>query len=171
VWGMLNCLVILVSQELEPIYRRFRERFPKLTASYGYHCFEATRTFLLMGLIRSLDCYGNVGLTFKLWGSIFTKMNFSKCFSGQIFELGLDIKDYVILAVAIVIVAVVAKLSQTGDLREWLYGKTVLSWALSSVLLVLIQTMQPQHFIARCGVHQLVEHACQRYIPVRYLPA
>jgi len=37
-----------------------------------------------------------------------------------------------------VIVAVVAKLSRTGDLREWLYGKTVLSWALSSVLLVLI---------------------------------
>ena len=138
VWGLLNCLVILVSQELEPLYRRFREKFPKLTASYGYHCFEATRTFLLMGLIRSLDCYGNVGLTFKLWGSIFTKMNFSKCFSGQIFELGLDIRDYVILAVAIVIVAVVAKLSQNIDLREWLYGKTVLSWALSSVLLVLI---------------------------------
>lgn len=138
VWGMLNCAVILISQEFEPLYRRFREKFPKLTASYGYHCFEATRTFLLMGLIRSLDCYANVGLTFKMWGSIFTKSNFAKCFGGEIFELGLELKDYVILAVAILIVAVVAKLSQSKDLREWLYGRTVLSWTLSSVLLVLI---------------------------------
>ena len=138
VWGMLNCAVILISQEFEPLYRRFREKFPKLTASYGYHCFEATRTFLLMGLIRSLDCYANVGLTFKMWGSIFTKSNFAKCFGGEIFELGLALKDYVILAVAILIVAVLAKLSQSKDLREWLYGRTVLSWTLSAVLLVLI---------------------------------
>ena len=60
VCGLLNCLIILVSREFEPLYRRFREKFPKLVASYGYHCFAATRTFLLMGLIRSLDCYANL---------------------------------------------------------------------------------------------------------------
>ena len=65
VWGMLNCLVILVSQELEPLYRIFRNKFPRLVASYPYHCFEAIRTFLLMGLIRSLDCYRNVGCHHK----------------------------------------------------------------------------------------------------------
>ena len=138
VWGMLNCVVILISQELEPLYRRFRERFPKLTASYGYHCFEATRTFLLMGLIRSLDCYADVGLTFRMWFSIFTRQNISKCFGGQIFELGLEVKDYVILALAVLVVAVVAKLSQNRDIREWLYGKTALSWTLSGLLLIAI---------------------------------
>ena len=138
VWGLLNCLVILVSQELEPLYRKFREKFPKLTASGAYHCFEATRTFLLMGLIRSLDCYANVGLTFRMWGSMFTKFNFTSCFGGEIFELGLELKDYIILAVAVTVVAIVAKLSQKKDLREWLYGKTALSWVLSGAILVAI---------------------------------
>lgn len=138
VWGMLNCLVILVSQELEPLYRKFRERFPRLTASYGYHCFAATRTFLLMGLIRSLDCYANVGLTFKMWGSMLTTFNWGRMLGGEILELGLSVKDYVIIAAAVLVVAVVSKLSQKRDIREWLYGKTALSWGLSGALLVLI---------------------------------
>lgn len=138
VWGLLNCLVILVSQELEPLYRKFREKFPKLTASGAYHCFEATRTFLLMGLIRSLDCYANVGLSFRMWTSMFTSFNYGSCFGGEIFELGLELKDYVILAVAVTIVAIVSKLSQKTDLRESLYGKTALSWVLSGAILVAI---------------------------------
>ena len=138
VWGMLNCLVILVSQELEPLYRRFREKFPKLTASYGYHCFEASRTFLLMGLIRSLDCYANVGLTFRMWGSMFTTFNIGDCLSSGALGLGLDVKDYVILAFAVAAVAVVAKLSDKRDIREWLYGKAALSWTLSAAVLIAI---------------------------------
>ena len=138
VWGMLNCLVILVSQELEPLYRRFREKLPKLTASYGYHCFEATRTFLLMGLIRSLDCYANVGLTFRMWGSMLTDFNIGECLGGGILKLGLDIKDYIILALAVLVLALVAKLSEKRDIREWLYGKTLLSWTLSAAVLFAI---------------------------------
>ena len=138
VWGMLNCLVILVSQELEPLYRRFRERFPKLAASYGYHCFAATRTFLLMGLIRSLDCYANVGLTFRMWSSMLTTFNWTECFGGDILKLGLGVKDYVIIAVAVAIVAVVSKLSQKRDMREWLLERTALSWTLSGILLLII---------------------------------
>lgn len=138
VWGLLNCLVILVSRECEPLYRRFRDKFPKLVALYGYHCFAATRTFLLMGLIRSLDCYANVGLTFKMWGSMFTNFNWGQMLGGEIFDLGLSLKDYIIIALAVVLVAVVSKLSMKRDIREWLVGKTALSWALSAAILIVI---------------------------------
>ncbi len=138
VWGLLNCLVILVSREFEPLYKKFRAKFPKLVASYPYHCFAAVRTFLLMGLIRSLDCYANVGLTFWLWGTMFTRFNWGEMLGGGILKLGLDIKDYVILAVAVAIVAMVSKLSEFKDIREWLYGKSVLSWTLSGALLIVI---------------------------------
>ena len=138
VWGMLNCLVILVSQECEPLYRRFRNKFPKLVASYPYHCFEATRTFLLMGLIRSLDCYRNVGVTFSMWGSMFTKFNWGEVFNGGISSLGLKAVDYVIIAVAVVIVFTVSKLGQKRNLRQALVGKTALSWTLAGVMLVIV---------------------------------
>ena len=72
VWGLLNGLVILISNELRPAYTAFHRRFPRLTASSAYGGFCALRTFLLMGAIRSLDCYRDVGVTFRAFGSIFT---------------------------------------------------------------------------------------------------
>ena len=138
VWGMLNCLVILVSQEFEPLYRRFRNKFPRLVVSYPYHCFEATRTFLLMGLIRSLDCYRNVGLTFSMWGSMFTKFNFGEVFGGGLASLGLKVVDYVIIALAIIVVFIVSKLGEKRDLRQALVGKTSLSWILAGAMLIVI---------------------------------
>jgi D-alanyl-lipoteichoic acid acyltransferase DltB (MBOAT superfamily) len=53
VWGLLNCLVIMVSESLEPTYDKFHKRFPRLTASAPYACFMSVRTFLLMGIIRA----------------------------------------------------------------------------------------------------------------------
>ena len=138
VWGLLNCLVILVSQELEPLYRRFRNKFPKLVESYPYHCFEATRTFLLMGLIRSLDCYRNVGVTFSMWGSMFTKFNWNEVFNGGLASLGLKIADYVIIAIGVVIIFIMSKLGAKRDIRQELLGKTALSWTLAGIMLVAV---------------------------------
>ena len=139
VWGLLNCLVILVSQELEPLYRLFRNKFPKLVSSYPYHCFEAIRTFLLMGLIRTLDCYRNVGVTFAKWGSMLTTFNWGKIFifnEGRF--LGLKIEDYVIVAVCVMIVFLVSKLGQKRDLRQALIGKPFLSWTFAFGILMIV---------------------------------
>ena len=138
VWGLLNCLVILVSQELEPLYRKFRNKHPRLVASYPYHCFEATRTFLIMGLIRSLDCYRNVGVTFAMWGSMFTKFNWNELFNGGISSLGLKAVDYVIIGIGVLTVFVVSKLGQKRDLRQALVGKTALSWTLTGIMLIVV---------------------------------
>ncbi len=138
VWGLLNCLVILVSREFEPLYKKFRGKFPKLCESYPYHCFAATRTFLLMGLIRSLDCYANVPLTFKKWGSMFTAFNLGEMLGGGIFDLGLTLTDYIIVAFGVVLMAIMSKLSEKRNVREWLCGKTALSWVLTGALLITI---------------------------------
>ena len=140
VWGLLNCLVILVSQELEPLYRLFRNKFPKLVSSYPYHCFEAIRTFLLMGLIRTLDCYGDVGVTFAKLGSMFTTFNWGKIFAfgDKGVFLGLKIEDYIIVAVGVLIVFIISKLGQRKDLRQALIGKTFLSWILAFGVLMAI---------------------------------
>lgn len=137
VWGLLNCAVILVSQELEPLYSRFRKRFSRLTASRGYGCFMAVRTFLLMGLIRSLDCYRDVGTTFSLWGSMFTVWNWSEMLLG-LSALGLKISDLVILAVGIAVMALVSSISAKGSIRERIYDRPVLSWTLCGALLVAV---------------------------------
>jgi D-alanyl-lipoteichoic acid acyltransferase DltB (MBOAT superfamily) len=138
VWGMLNCLVILVSQELEPLYARFRAKFPRLVASSAYGAFMAIRTFLIMGLIRSLDCYRNVGLTFSLWGSMLTTFNLGALLGGGILELGLGVTDYVIILVGCATVFVVSKCGSKKSVRERLYERPVLSAVCFSALFMAI---------------------------------
>ena len=146
VWGLLNCAVILVSQELEPIYAKFREKFPRLTGSVFYGKFMAVRTFLLMGLIRSLDCYRDVGRTFSLWLSMFTKPNFVEVFTkiGKLFTdasakfLGLTLADYIIVLGGIGVMAVVSSLSAKKSVRERIYDKPVLAWTLCGGLIVAV---------------------------------
>ena len=146
VWGLLNCAVILVSQELEPLYGKSRERFPRLTGSWGYGKFMAVRTFLLMGLIRSLDCYRDVGRTFSLWLSMLTRWNIGEVLSGigSLFTaasnkfLGLRLADYIIIALGIAAMSVVSKLSERKSVRERIYDKPALSWLLCGCLIFAI---------------------------------
>ena len=137
VWGLLNCQVILVSQELEPLYARFRKKFPRLTASKPYGNFMAVRTFLLMGLIRSLDCYRNVGLTFRMWGTMFTRFNLGELLSNPT-GFGLSVADMIIIALGVCVVFAVSKASAKGSVREKLYAKPALSLALTLSLFVAI---------------------------------
>ena len=138
VWGMLNCLVIIISETLEPAYKKFHDRFPRLSRSRLYSKFMSVRTFMLMGVIRSLDCYGNVGLTFALWGSMLTLGGMGELLGGGIFELGLGAKDYVIVLCAVAIVYAVSVISAKGSVRERLYGRPVLSSCLFGALFIAV---------------------------------
>ena len=138
VWGLLNCLIIIVSENLEPLYENFHNKFPRLTASNAYGGFMAVRTFMLMGIIRSLDCYRNVGLTFSLWGSMLTFAGLGDILGGEIFKLGLDMADMIILACGIAVVFVVSKISVKGSIRERLYERPIISAALCGAMFVCV---------------------------------
>ena len=138
VWGMLNCLVMMISELCEPLYKCFRGRFPHLTASAPYGYFMSVRTFLLMGIIRSLDCYRDVGLTFSMWGSMLTMRGAGEILRGGIFELGLGSTDLLIVACGIAVVFVMSKIKAKGDAREWLYERPALNWVLFGVIITVI---------------------------------
>ncbi len=137
VWGLLNCLVILVSRECEPLYRRFRRTFPRLTASYPYGCFCAVRTFLLMGLIRSLDCYRDVGRTFSLWWSMLADFNWGEIFTGGLFSLGLGLSDYCVILAGAALAFAVSKLGEKSPLRHRI-GRGALPFTAAACLLTVL---------------------------------
>jgi len=74
-WGLANGIVILISQEFQPLYGKFHERFPKLRGR-AYDAFQVARTFLLMAFIRAFDIYRDVPLTFARFASIFARPQF-----------------------------------------------------------------------------------------------
>lgn len=122
VWGLLNCLVIIVSQELEPFYAWFHSRF-NVREKFLFKLFQVGRTFILMSAIRILDCYRNVPVTFRMYRSLLTKWNVNELFNGALLELGLEKTDYYVLIFGIIIMITVSLVQRSGSIREKLAAR------------------------------------------------
>lgn len=122
VWGLMNGVVILVSQEFEPFYQWFHKKFI-VKHTLGFRLFQVVRTILLMSSLRMFDCYRDVPLTFKMFGTMFTKFNLSELFNGSLMSLGLSRADYVVLLVSLVILLTVSLLQGKGSVRCMLAEK------------------------------------------------
>lgn len=126
VWGLLNCAVILISQELQPLWDRFHNFAPRLCASRLWGCWQAIRTFLLMGLFRSLDVYRDVPRTIKLWGSIFVGGRWRELITGGWLRIGLSAQQWCVLICGIMVLFLVSQLAKRFPLRERLSERPVL---------------------------------------------
>lgn len=138
VWGLLNGVIILISQELRPLYEKFHEKFPSLNNKCGYKCFQIIRTILLMSVLRLLDCYRNVPLTFYMFTTIFTELNIKNVLGGGIFTLGLTVYDYAVIAVGVIILFAVSMRQRSTGVREWLYRKPVIVQYLAVLFLLVV---------------------------------
>ncbi len=137
VWGLLNCLVILVSQECIPLYQKFHERF-HVGHTFWYRLFQVVRTFWLMGFLRTLDCYGSVRTTFRMYGTILSKFNLAELFRGGILKLGLNPNDFGVLALAVALLLFVSLSSRSGSFRDKLSSRPMLVRYAACFLLFLV---------------------------------
>jgi len=140
VWGLANCVVILISQELSPLYVRFHNRFD-VEGKFWYKAFCVIRTILLMSALRMFDCYKDVTVTVKMFFSMFTTWNFNKLWDGSMLELGLTVTDYLIILFGVVLIFVVSMLQRRKQVRERVlslpYPVRVIIWlALFAVVLL-----------------------------------
>lgn len=116
VWGLMNALVIMISQELTPFYTWFHKRF-NVKNTFGFHLFQIIRTTLLMSSIRLFDCYRDVSTTFRMFGTMFTKFNINELFDGSLMNLGLKMEDYVVLLIGFIILLTVSLMQRSGSVR------------------------------------------------------
>lgn len=138
VWGLLNAVIILVSQELSPLYERFHNAAPRLCASGGYGVFMMVRTFLLMGTVRVLDCYRDVPLTFRMVGSIFTTPNWGALFDGSVLSLGLGAADYILVALCCVLMIAVSAWGEKRDAAQTLTDRPAAFCTVAALLVFVI---------------------------------
>lgn len=117
VWGLINCLVLLISQELQPYYRWFHKTF-HLEGKSGFRLFQVVRTVLLMSSIRMFDCYRDVPTTFRMFFNMLTHYNFMELINGGLLELGISTADYGILLVGTAVLICVSLIGRNGSVRE-----------------------------------------------------
>lgn len=123
-WGMLNCLVIVISEELTPLYTRFHDRF-HFNQRRWYDGFQMLRTFCLMNLIRACDLFPNPGDYFRRICTLFSDSSIFQ--NGGMLKLGLNALDYGILLFGVLLMAAVSICQETGiRIREKLWNLPVL---------------------------------------------
>ena len=74
VWGLANWVVLIASEELEPLYGKFHQRYA-VKRKLWYRLFQVGRLFLLVCILNLFDCYPSLSLTFGAFVSIFTAGN------------------------------------------------------------------------------------------------
>lgn len=136
VWGLGNWVVIMISQELMPLYQKFHAKVNGmvnrkrgadkqfvLENNGAYRLFQIIRTILLMSCLRSFDCYRDVPLTFRMFGSMITGGNWHVLWDGSLLGLGLGAVDYAILAVGLLLLISVSLIQRSGSVREKIAAK------------------------------------------------
>ncbi|SDB33839.1 D-alanyl-lipoteichoic acid acyltransferase DltB, MBOAT superfamily [Pseudobutyrivibrio sp. YE44] len=116
VWGLGNFVVIMISQELEPFYRWFHSKV-KVEDTFGWKLFRVVRTVLIMSSLRMFDCYRDVPLTFKMFGSIFTKSHLSQLNGDAFIGMGITEYDYAVVFVAMLLLVAVSLIQRSGSVR------------------------------------------------------
>ncbi len=124
VWGLMNGIVILISQESVPLYERFHKRFPKLSGSGIYKLLQVGRTFLLMSLLRLFDCYIDVGTACSAFFGMFTNFHISALTAEEFLYFDLTGADYFIVLIGVVIMLIVSLMQRTGSVRARLEKKS-----------------------------------------------
>lgn len=126
VWGLLNGLFMLISEELKGIYELFHSLVPIKKCKFRiYDALCVIRTLFLVSSLRMLDCYGDVGLTFKTYFSIFTVNNWHLI---RIEDLGLDLVQFIVVGIGIIVLFVVSLFNRRGDIRDKILSGKVWFW-------------------------------------------
>lgn len=140
VWGLLNCAVLLISEELEPLYQKFHDRF-SFGKSRGYQFFQILRTLALICILNLFDCYAAVTTTVGMLLSVPGAGNWHILTDGSLLSLGLTMTDYFVLMTGILIMLAVSLMKLNGNVRErimhWHYPLQVAVW-LGLIVLILL---------------------------------
>ena len=116
-WGLLNGLVLIISEELTPLYKKFHQNV-KIGHLPVYKAFTVVRTFCLMSLIRTLDIYPDVGMYFRLMGTAITNLNLRRVINGGIMQLGLGATDYIVAFSGVALLILIGRLHKDADVRD-----------------------------------------------------
>lgn len=122
VWGLANWAVLMISEEFEPLYLKFHNKF-HLEDKFVYRLFQVGRTFLLICALNMFDCYVSVADTFRAFGSMFMASNWSILWNGALLDIGLTAVDYGVLVFGVIVLLTVSLVQRSGKVRDKIAAK------------------------------------------------
>lgn len=122
VWGLANWAVLMISEELEPLYAKFHSKV-NVKETKWYRAFCMVRTYLLVCCLNLFDCYSSVTDTFRAFKSMLTTFNWQILWNGALLKVGLSGLDYIILAFGVLVMSGVSIVKCKTGARDFVASK------------------------------------------------
>lgn len=129
IWGIYFGTIIICSIIFADFYKTIPKKLHLNTNTKTYAVFQMVRTFILFTIAKIVTAPGtkaNVKLTIH---QLFSRFNPWVLFDGSLYNMGLDNKDWGVIIIGLVVVAIVAYLQEKGSIREMIASKPLpLRW-------------------------------------------
>ena len=126
-YGLYYYILTMLGMLFEPIFAKIIEKLKIKTESFGYRLWQMIRTtVIVLGgmLIFRSHRLKEAWIIFK---SIFTFENIGKLFNGELFEIGLNSGDFLVIVIGTIIMFVVSLLQEKGyNIREKISKQNIL---------------------------------------------
>ena len=117
-WGLLNGLFILVSQELRPVRRRFGALFPRAAGSRLWSLLCCCGTLITVGFFRTLDLQPATLQTLWLWRRDFLNKAIWGLFDPSLWaSLGLSTAEWILIALGVIAMWAVGRKAPGANAR------------------------------------------------------
>ncbi len=137
IYGLYNGIIIAASNLLKPVYGKMFEVTHINSESKVWGLVQVIRTFILVNIGWLFDGCATAGLAFKALGRIFVNFNMSVLSDKSLLKMGLNIRDWEVFGVALIILIIVSVLKEKGvKIRDKVSSMPlVLKWALYIILI------------------------------------
>lgn len=140
VYGLYYFLLIMLGMLFEPLAVKLFAKTKINRKGKLWGGIATVRTVLLVLIGMMLFRAGNEGDFFNMLGMAVTKFNVTDLFSKQLFELGTDGPDFLVIFIGVVLMLVVAILKERGHdvLKSVATGRLPLKWAVMIGLIMAV---------------------------------
>jgi D-alanyl-lipoteichoic acid acyltransferase DltB (MBOAT superfamily) len=131
VWGLLFGVIMVLSEELNPLYKKFHAAV-KIEKKMFWQGFRVVRTFVILGFVRTFECYEGVGRTLSMLKSIIRVNNWNLLLTDG---LGLSSADWLAAAAGVAVMLISGCIPKEKRLTE---RNTLVSGTLTAAAVLII---------------------------------
>lgn len=116
--GIYMWLIIVLENVMAPVFEKLTEILHINTECASYRLFKMVRTFILFSFGNSFFRAKSLQDGFAMWKLAFSKFNPWIFFDESFFNIGLDRREWGILAFGLILLFIVSFISQKEDVRD-----------------------------------------------------
>ncbi len=134
--GVLQFVYILLEDLLTPISEKLNKKLGINTDTFGYRLYQMVRTFLLFSLAMVFFRADSVSNAIEIFKNMFVWNPWVLLDNASLYNAGLDLLDFRILIISLVVLFIVDYLKRKMNVREKLFSQNIVfRWLLIYALL------------------------------------